>query len=102
MDADGYGISDGDCDDADPERNPGATDVPDDGIDQDCDGVDATEDTAEPSSEVSTEPVEEDTGDTDINESDLTDKDQGCSVVSGSEMTLMAMICALIGIRRRR
>ena len=55
MDADGYGISEGDCDDADPERNPGATDVPDDGIDQDCDGVDATEDT-EPSSEASTEP----------------------------------------------
>ena len=102
LDADGYGISEGDCDDADPERNPGATDVPDDGIDQDCDGVDATEDTAEPSSEASTEPVEEDTGDTDINESDLTDKDQGCSVVSGSEMTLMAMICAVIGIRRRR
>ena len=30
-------------DDANPDRNPGATDVPDDGIDQDCDGEDATE-----------------------------------------------------------
>lgn len=102
LDGDGYGVSDGDCDDANPDRNPGATDVPDDGIDQDCDGVDATADTGEPGSEPSGEPVEGDTGDTDINEDDLTDKDQGCSTVSGSEMTLMALLFSLIGIRRRK
>ena len=98
LDGDGYGVSDGDCDDANPDRNPGATDIPDDGIDQDCDGEDATEDNAEPSGEI----VDPDTGDTDINEEDLTDKGQGCSTVSGSEMTLMAMLFALVGVRRRR
>jgi arylsulfatase A-like enzyme len=44
FDGDGYGrfFGGGDCDDSDPERNPGARDWPDDGIDQDCDGKDAT------------------------------------------------------------
>lgn len=44
FDHDGYArfFGGGDCDDGDPERNPGARDWPDDGIDQDCDGKDAT------------------------------------------------------------
>ena len=44
FDHDGYArfFGGGDCDDSDPERNPGARDWPDDGIDQDCDGKDAT------------------------------------------------------------
>lgn len=53
-DGDGFGAGDpfpgcegegvlvgGDCDDADGDRNPGMTDTPCDGIDQDCDGDDA-------------------------------------------------------------
>ena len=40
-DGDGY-IATLDCDDLDPARFPGAVDVPSDGIDQDCDGMDAT------------------------------------------------------------
>jgi Lamin Tail Domain/Putative metal-binding motif len=56
-DGDGYGISDstttscdalsgwaelsGDCDDSDGTSNPGATETPQDGVDQDCDGSDA-------------------------------------------------------------
>jgi arylsulfatase A-like enzyme len=44
FDHDGYSrfFGGGDCDDHDPERNPGAQDWPDDGIDQDCDGKDAS------------------------------------------------------------
>lgn len=38
LDEDGYTICDGDCDDADPSINPGADEILDDWIDQDCDG----------------------------------------------------------------
>jgi len=39
-DGDGFSPCDGDCDDEDPDRNPDATEIPYDGIDQDCDGAD--------------------------------------------------------------
>jgi hypothetical protein len=44
VDADGDGVAlcDGDCDDANPGVHPGATEVCNDGIDQDCNGQDKT------------------------------------------------------------
>jgi len=44
FDGDGYPrwIGGGDCDDSDPRINPGALDYPDDQIDQDCNGTDAS------------------------------------------------------------
>ena len=39
LDGDGYSLDQGDCDDADPNVSPGATEVCDDGIDNDCDAL---------------------------------------------------------------
>jgi len=41
-DGDGYSEDEGDCDDEDPDVNPDAEDEPDNGIDEDCDGQDAS------------------------------------------------------------
>lgn len=38
-DGDGFSFAEGDCDDCEPNTNPGALDTPNDGIDEDCDGV---------------------------------------------------------------
>jgi hypothetical protein len=39
-DGDGFSFCTGDCDDTDADSNPNGNDIPDDGIDQDCDGYD--------------------------------------------------------------
>ncbi|MBN1335460.1 MAG: FG-GAP repeat protein, partial [Deltaproteobacteria bacterium] len=41
QDGDGYSESEGDCDEGDAGIHPGATEVPFDGVDQDCDGADS-------------------------------------------------------------
>ena len=41
-DGDGFTPNSGDCNDSDAGINPGETDTPDNGIDEDCDGLDAT------------------------------------------------------------
>jgi hypothetical protein len=38
-DGDGFSFAEGDCNDCDPNSNPGALDTPKDGIDEDCDGI---------------------------------------------------------------
>ncbi len=38
-DGDGFAFTEGDCNDCDPNSNPGAFDVPKDGVDEDCDGI---------------------------------------------------------------
>ncbi len=43
-DEDGWLVSDGDCDDLDPEVGPGSVEIWYDGVDQDCDGNDADQD----------------------------------------------------------
>ncbi len=42
-DHDGYSVQDGDCDDNNPAAYPGAEEIPYDGIDQDCDGLEITD-----------------------------------------------------------
>lgn len=40
LDGDGYTVAGGDCDDTDADTHPDAEDVPEDGVDQDCNGLD--------------------------------------------------------------
>ncbi|MDP2306526.1 MAG: FG-GAP-like repeat-containing protein [Pseudomonadota bacterium] len=119
-DADGDGHSPPeDCDDADATAFPGAVDVPEDGIDQDCDGTDATggEDTGDTGDTDTgdtgdtdagdTDTGDTDTGDTDAGDTDTGDEDPsaGCRCATGDARAagfLGALLAAVSGLRRRR
>ncbi len=74
-----------DCNDSDPTINSSATDIPDDGIDQDCDGADATSASTTPTSETScTNGVDDDQdGLTDCDDSDCA-SDAACQSSGGT------------------
>jgi MYXO-CTERM domain-containing protein len=93
-DGDGY-TSKEDCDDTDADVYPGAPEIPDDGIDQDCDGVDeTTEDTGDPgdtgtpvdTGTADTGPVA-DTADTSTGDTGSEDTASGDTGPSGGEDT---------------
>ena len=106
-DGDGYTEEEGDCDDAEPEVNPEGTEIPDDGIDQDCDGEDETTDDTSDTSDTS------DTDDTQGNETpgdgssgvisgDDDDKAGRCSCAAGPAAVPVVLLPLLFALRRRR
>ncbi len=95
-DEDGVMTCEGDCDDSDPAFGPQVEDIPDDGVDQDCDGEDAhaTADTADTA----------DTGDGSGAEDTGEDKGGGCACSSAPAPRggLLIALGLALALRRRR
>ncbi len=108
LDGDGFFSEDlcggEDCDDSDPNINPDAIDIPENGIDEDCDDADAVaQDTGD------TTPTE--TGDTGTSTDDTSTDDTGieddkgscgCRTGPSNSAYLVLTLTALVFIRRRR
>ena len=106
LDNDGW-FSCADCDDDDPERNPGAEDVCEDGIDQDCDGEDAAcgddDDSAGDDDDATGDDDDATIDDGDDDDGDDPGGCDGCSAgaTPQSSSALLAFFIVL-AIRRRR
>ena len=58
VDSDGFSVAEGDCNDFDDVVNPGAYDLPGNGVDEDCDGSDAKSDSCDDSLDIgATDPL---------------------------------------------
>ena len=85
----GYAVEGGDCNDADASIYPGAEEIGDDGIDQDCDGEDEDDDDDDPDSGG-------DSGEEDSNKSST-----ACSAISGV-FGIGTLWLGAVGILRRK